>query len=168
MAGPALEIGEARQRPVDAGRGHFEIVGAGDRVLDVEHRRDGAARRLAFVDAEGSVGALGHDLQGRRAAAGDLHPHQAEAETLQHRADDGGDARRRPGLGHETRLVEAARIRAAFRGAVGLAVACILFAHRPRRIADASRNAKRAGPGGGTHSQSTTRSFVRYLDVTLI
>ena len=63
------EIGAAHQRPVDAGRGHFEPVFARDRVLEVEHRRQRPAGRLAILDRHRAVGPLGHDLQRRRDAA---------------------------------------------------------------------------------------------------
>ena len=42
MAGIALEIGAAHQRPVDARRGNFQPIGAVDRIGDIEHRRQRA------------------------------------------------------------------------------------------------------------------------------
>src|SRR3954471_21924732 len=39
MAGPAHVILLASERPVDPGRAHLQGVGAGDRVLDIQHRR---------------------------------------------------------------------------------------------------------------------------------
>ena len=50
MAGEAVEIRRPGQRPVDAGRADLERVGAGDRILDIEHGRDGAADVGAIVD----------------------------------------------------------------------------------------------------------------------
>ena len=70
---PVREIGLAHQRPVDARRRDFEMIRLVERIIDVEHRRDGAAGLLAVLDGHRAVVALGHDLQGqavlRRAGA---------------------------------------------------------------------------------------------------
>src|SRR3546814_11086057 len=67
----ALEIGRLHQRPVEARRGDFQAIGAGDRILDIEHGADRAADIGAIVDGDAAVMggtaavALEHDLQGR-------------------------------------------------------------------------------------------------------
>ena len=82
VAGVALEIGFAHQRPVDAGRGNLQPVGAVDRIGDVEHRRQRARHGLAILDRHRAVRALRHDLHGAAVRARDLHPHQPIAELL--------------------------------------------------------------------------------------
>ena len=89
MAGIALEIGAAHQRPVDAGRGNLQPIGAVDRIGDIEHRRQRPRDRLAILDLHRSVGPFRHDLDGAAGFAGNLDPHQPVAHALQHR-------RRRP------------------------------------------------------------------------
>ena len=74
MAGIAVEIGFAHQRPVDAGRGNFQPVGAVDRVGDVEHRRQRARHRLAVLDRHGAVRPLRHDLHGAAVGGRNLAP----------------------------------------------------------------------------------------------
>ena len=64
VAGIALEIGAAHQRPVDARRGNLQPVGAVDRIGDVQHRRQRPRDRLAVLDLHRSVGPLRHDLDG--------------------------------------------------------------------------------------------------------
>ena len=64
IAGVAVEIGLAHQRPVDAGRGYFQPVGAIDQVGHVEHRRERARDRLAVLHRHAAVRPLGHDLDG--------------------------------------------------------------------------------------------------------
>src|SRR5262249_2336686 len=75
-AGKAREVLGPRQRAVDAGRTDLERVGPGDRILDVEQRRDGAADLRAIGDRQGApVAALDHDLQRavRTPDEGDAH-----------------------------------------------------------------------------------------------
>src|SRR5512146_2001784 len=64
MAGVAVEIGFAHQRPVDAGRGYLQPVGAIDGIGHVEHRRDRARDRFAILDRHGAVRTFRHDLDG--------------------------------------------------------------------------------------------------------
>ena len=52
MARMALEVRTAHQRPVDAGRGHFQPVLALDRIFGVEDGRESAGRRLAEGPAD--------------------------------------------------------------------------------------------------------------------
>ena len=80
LAGIALEIRAAHQRPVDAGRGDLQPIGALDRIGDVEHRRQRARDRLAILDRHRAVRPLRHDLHGAAVDAGDAHPHQPIAE----------------------------------------------------------------------------------------
>ncbi len=94
-----LETAEAvvilgpHQRPVDAGRADFERVGAGDRVGDIEQRRNRVADRGAILDRHRRVvDPLGHDLQGRAAPAGDDDPHDAITHRRQRRLDHLRDA----------------------------------------------------------------------------
>ena len=89
MAGVAVEIGFAHQRPVDAGRGNLQPVGALDRVGHVEHRRQRARDRLAVLDRHGAVRPLRHDLHGAAVGGRHLHPHQPVAELFDHRLGDG-------------------------------------------------------------------------------
>ncbi len=63
MARPGREIRLADQRPVDAGRRHFQMIGLLDRIGHVERRRNRAADLFAILDGHGAVVALGHDLQ---------------------------------------------------------------------------------------------------------
>ena len=93
MAGPGREIRLADQRPVDAGRRHFQMIGLVDRILDVERRRHRAADLLAILDGHGAVVALGHDLQRQSVLAGQPHADEAKAHAAQHRRDDRSDAR---------------------------------------------------------------------------
>ena len=79
MAGIALEIRAAHQRPVDARRGNLQPIGALDRVGDIEHRRQRARDRLAILDLHRAVRPLGHDLHGAAGLAGNPDPHQAIA-----------------------------------------------------------------------------------------
>ncbi len=73
VAGEPLEIAAPHQRPVDAGRADLEVVGAGDRILDIEQRRDGAADLGALIHRRaGPLAPLGHDLQ--RPASPGRHP----------------------------------------------------------------------------------------------
>ena len=104
VAGVALEIGAPHQRPVDAGRRHFQPVGAVDRIGDVEHRRQRARGGFAILDQHRAVGPLGHDLHGAAVAAGDAHAHQPIAEAFEHRLGDRGDARAQARLDDQARL----------------------------------------------------------------
>ncbi len=104
VAGIALEIRAPHQRPVDAGRRHFEPIGAIDRVGDVEHRRQRARDGLAVLDRHGAVRPLGHDLDGAAGEPGNPDPDQAVAEAGEHRLDDGGNAGRHALLDDQARL----------------------------------------------------------------
>ena len=101
----ALEVGTARQRAVDAGRGQFQPIAAADRIVDVERGRKRAARRLAILDREGAVGALRHDLNRAAVAARDMHAHEPIAQIREHRLRDRGNPRRQSGFGDEPRLI---------------------------------------------------------------
>ena len=91
MARPADVILGPRQRPVDAGRAHFEGVGARDRILDIEHRRERARKHGAGLDIHRpAVGRLDHDLQRAALAHGDAHQLVAHADDG--RGDDVFDA----------------------------------------------------------------------------
>src|SRR5215207_9362399 len=105
VTGPALEIAAAGERPVDAGRGDFETVGLRHRILEIEHRRDRTAHRLAIRDRHGAVRPLGHDLDRTAVLARHLHPHEPEAEILDRGLDHGGDARGEAGLGDQAVFV---------------------------------------------------------------
>jgi hypothetical protein len=89
MAGPAGVIGDAGQRPVDAGRGHFEIVLAFDGVLRIEEFRQCPRQPGAIFHIHQPVGALGHDLQRLSLGAEEPEAHEAIAR----RFDGGGDDR---------------------------------------------------------------------------
>ena len=104
MAGIALEIGAAHQRPVDPGRGNLQPVGALDRIGDIQHRRQRPRDRLAILDQHGAVGPFRHDLDGAAGFAGNLDPHQPVAHALQHRTGDRRHPRRHARLDHEARL----------------------------------------------------------------
>ena len=104
MAGIALEIGAAHQRPVDPGRGNLQPVGAVDRIGDVEHRRQRPRNRLAILDLHRSVGPFRHDLHGAAEFPGDLDPHQPVAHALQDRRGDRRHPRRHAGFDHQARL----------------------------------------------------------------
>ncbi len=106
MAGIALEIGAAHQRPVDAGRGNLQPVGAVDRVGDIEHRRQRLRNRLAILDLHRSVGPFRHDLDGAAGLSGNLDPDQPVAHSLQHRAGNRRHPRGHARLDDEARLGE--------------------------------------------------------------
>ncbi len=79
MTAPTGEVRQPGQRPVDAGRRHFDFIIAFDRILgfdEVEHRmrQDGAA-----FDIHAAVGPFGHDLQRLGGAAHDAQAHKLEA-----------------------------------------------------------------------------------------
>ena len=84
-----VEIRQAGQGAIDAGRGHFQQIFAGDRVGGVEHLRHGAAQAGAFLDGDVVIRrALGHDLQPpAQGAAHQTHAHDVEAEALGHGFD---------------------------------------------------------------------------------
>src|SRR3954451_1721306 len=90
VAGPIGKILEAGQRPVDAGRAHFEPVAAIDRIAQIEHIRQAARDSLAIGEVElARVGALSHHLQRRvRAAADHRQAHELVAEVLNLGLDD--------------------------------------------------------------------------------
>ena len=91
--GEAVVILRPHQRPVDAGRADLEHVGAGDRIGDIEQRRDGVADRGAVLDRHRRVvEPLGHDLQRRAASAGEDDPHDAIAHRRERRLDHPRDA----------------------------------------------------------------------------
>ncbi len=104
MAGIALEIGAAHQRPVDPGRGNLQPIGPVDRIGDIEHRRQRLRDRLAILDLHRSVRPFRHDLDGAAGFAGNLDPHQPVAHSLQHRSGDRRHPRRRARLDDEARL----------------------------------------------------------------
>ena len=104
MAGIAVEIRAPHQRPVDAGRRHFQPIGALDRIGGIEHRRQRARGGLAILDRHRAVRPLGHDLHGAAGGAGNAHAHQPIAEAVEHRLDDSGDTRRPSRLGDQPRL----------------------------------------------------------------
>ena len=81
------------------------MIGAVDRVFNIEDRRDHPAQRLAILDGHRSVGALGHHLQGRAVLTGQAHTHQPEAFGIEHRLDQHGDTGIDPGLGDQARFV---------------------------------------------------------------
>ena len=81
VSGPAFEVLRPGERPIDAGRTHFERVGAGNRILDVEYRRKRSRKRGAILDIHrASVGRLDHDLQRAALAHGDAHQFVAHAD----------------------------------------------------------------------------------------
>ena len=97
MAGEAVPVLHAGERPVDAGRAHLERPGAGDRVVHVEHGAHRVADRLAILDADQrAVGAVGHDLHGRALAAEDRDAHELVAHVGEGRRDEIGDFRFKP------------------------------------------------------------------------
>ena len=97
VAGVALPVLGAGQRPVDAGGGDLQRPFAADRVLDIEHGADRVADRLAILDPEGvAIGAVGHDLHHRPFLAADLHPHELVAHVLDGGGHGVGDARLQP------------------------------------------------------------------------
>jgi len=104
VAGKALEIRAPHQRPVHAGRGHFEPVGAIDRIGDIEHRRERARDRLAVLDAHRPIRPFGHDLDRAAVEPRNLHPHETIADAAQDRLGNGGHARRDALLGDKARL----------------------------------------------------------------
>src|SRR6185437_671963 len=63
VAGPACEVGQPGQRPVDAGRGHFQLEIAAHRVLALDEVEQSAAQLRAILDIHGAIGAFRHDLQ---------------------------------------------------------------------------------------------------------
>ena len=64
-----------------------------DRILNVEHGRDGHRDPLAILDRHGAVLTLAHDLQRQSVLARKMNPHEAEADATQHRLHDQRDAR---------------------------------------------------------------------------
>ena len=98
-----LEIRAAHQRPIDAGRGNLEPVGALDRIRDVEHRRQRARRRLAVLDRHRAVRALRHDLDGAARRGRTCAPAPAGSQAGHHRLRDGGDAGRHALLDDQAR-----------------------------------------------------------------
>ncbi len=92
MAGKAVEVRFAHQRPVDAGRGHLQPIGALDQIGDVEHRRERARHGLAILHRHRAVRPLRHDLHG--AAVGGRIPS---------RAPGGSRAARSPARRHRRR-----------------------------------------------------------------
>ena len=104
VAGVAIEIGAAHQRPVDAGRRDFQAIGAFDRVAGIKHRRKRARGGFAILDGHGSVRPLGHDLNSAAGGGGNSHTDQPIAETGEHRLGDRGNARRPPRLDDQPRF----------------------------------------------------------------
>ncbi len=102
----ALEVAQAHERTVDAGRRKLEPIGLGHDVLGVEHRRQGFARALTIVDRHRAVRSFGHDLYGRAGGGGDFYPHEPEAEIAQHRRRDPADPKGLPRVLDQARLVE--------------------------------------------------------------
>ena len=88
MSRPAREIGESRQRPVDAGRGDFQLVIALDRVLAFEEFRQRVAERRAIFHVHAAVFAFGHHLQRLVFAAHQPEAHQPVARGLHDRGND--------------------------------------------------------------------------------
>ena len=84
-----VEVGEAGQGAVNAGRGHFEQIFARDRVGGVEHFRHGAAQAGAFLDGDVVIARpFGHDLQSpAQGPAHQTHAHDVEAQALRHGFD---------------------------------------------------------------------------------
>ena len=113
VAGETLEIGLAHQRPVDAGRGNFQPVGAVDRLVDVENRRQSPRNGLAVLDRHAAVRALRHDLDGGAVSGRNLNPYKAIAELFDDRLGDMGDARADAGLDNQPGL---GRVRGGLRG----------------------------------------------------
>ena len=69
------------------------MIGLLDRILDVEHRRDGTAHFLAILDGHRAVVALGHDLQRQAVLRREADAHEAKADGAKHRRNDQRDAR---------------------------------------------------------------------------
>jgi len=111
MAGPALEIARAHQRPVDARRRDLEVIGRLDGVVDVERRRHRLADLLATLDIHRAVRPFGHDLQGAAVLGADAHTHQPIAEIDDRRLDDRGNTRRHAALDDEARFLIGCRHR---------------------------------------------------------
>ena len=84
MAGPAREIHQPGQRPVDAGRGDLDLIIAFDRVILLEEVEQGVGKNGATLDIHAAIGPLGHHLQGLGSAAHDAQTHQLEARFLDH------------------------------------------------------------------------------------
>ena len=105
VAGVALEIRAAHQRPVDAGRGHLQPVLAsiGSSASNTGESAREAASQSSIAIVPSGRSAMICTVQ--PAVAGDAHAHQPIAETVQHRRRERGDARRHallddePGLG---------------------------------------------------------------------
>src|SRR5579864_5256228 len=85
VPGPTREIGQPRQRTVDAGRRYFEHVLALDRVFPLEKAGESARQRGAIFDIHRAVGALGHDLKRLAVSA-----HQSQAHKSKTRGFHGG------------------------------------------------------------------------------
>ena len=91
VAGEAVPVLGAGQRPVDAGGADLQRPGAGDRILHVQHGAEGVADRLAVGDGDlAAVGAVGHHLHGRPVAAEHGDAHEFVAHAFQGGRDDGG------------------------------------------------------------------------------
>ena len=135
----ALEIGTARERAVDAGRGQFQPIAAADRIFDVERGRQRAARRLAILDREGAVGPLRHDLNRAAVAARDMDAHQPIAEIRKDRLGDRRDPRRQADFHDEPRLV---------RGGLSMRVR---FVHRFSLIPPEPNKKERVPVGAHSH-----------------
>src|SRR3990172_7201851 len=88
-----LEVARLDERAIDAGRAHLERVGACDRLLDIEQRRERLARARAVLDAHRAfVDAFDHDLEGTPIAAGEAHPDATKAKAFERGFDQRLDA----------------------------------------------------------------------------
>ena len=105
MAGIALEIGFAHQRPIDSGRGNLQPIGSVDWIGDIEYRRQRARHDLAVFDRHRAIRALRHDLHGAAFGARYAHAHQPVTELFNDWLHDRGDARGKPRLGDEPRFI---------------------------------------------------------------
>src|SRR5690625_2309660 len=91
-ARPAPKLLQTRQGTVEAGGGDLQAVGAGDRILHVQHRRDAGAEVGAIVDRHAAVRALRHDLQRPPATfSGKLNPNDLETQIDYSRRDQALD-----------------------------------------------------------------------------
>ena len=114
------------------------MVGAVDRILDVEHRRQGTGQIGAIVDIHLAARALRHHLDGAALAPADPHADQIQAEVGGHRLGDRGDARGKPGLAHDARILANARHDSGFWPGIGAAVRCVCIGRSDRLHGGAS------------------------------
>ena len=106
LAQGARKIRGANQRAVEARRRDFQPIGLADRILDIDHRRQGVVNFLAFVDGQRAIRPLGHDLDDGALPGREFDAHQTKAHGIEHALRNRGDPRGHAGFRDKTRLIK--------------------------------------------------------------